>query len=352
VTGPARARHRLTRAAAFPLLLAVVMFALLWLTGNSWFLLLAGAAIGVFGLGATSRAQINDLTVSARHEPRVAVGDELAAVLAVSNKGGRTTSPVSLVLCTEGLADVTVYVGPLWPGESADIPIARTALRRGVVELTRVEMTSSPSLGLVRAHLQREFPEHVTIHPEQRRADEAVRTRRLADDGQGDPVRGPGPDPLGVREWRHGDDHRHVHWRSTARHGRLVVLERGDTPASALRLALVGPDGLADFEAALATAAATCDRAMRSGRSVTVAAWLTDGPTVALVGSRLELLDWWSALAEVALPDPKVFARSATAIFGRGQLVVAGPFAALDSWFPSACEASAPLNLRRLDVDP
>jgi uncharacterized protein (DUF58 family) len=332
--------------------LALLMFTLLWLTGNSWFLLLAGAAIGVFGLGATSRAQINDLTLHARHEPRVAVGDELVGVLAVSNSGSRTTSPVSLVVRTGGLADVTVYVGPLWPGESADVPIARTALLRGVVELTRVEMTSSPSLGLVRARLEREFPEHVTIHPEQRRADEAVRTRRLADDVEGDSVRGPGPDPLGVREWRHGDNYRHVHWRSTARHGRLVVLERGDTPVSALQLAMVGPDGLADFEEALATAAATCDRAMRSGRSVTVAAWLAGGPTVALVGSRLELLDWWSALTQVALPDPRAFARSATAIFGTGELAVAGPLAALDSWFPLARDASVPLTLRRLDVDP
>ena len=349
---PARARHRLTRAAAVPLLLAVLMFALLWLTGNSWFLLLAGAAIGVFGLGATSRAQINELTMSTHHEQRVAVGEELEATFLVSNPGRHTTSPVSLVVHTDGLADVTVYVGPLWPGESASVPIARTALLRGVVELTRVEMTSSPSLGLVRAHLQREFPEHVTIHPEQREADEAVRTRRLADEADGDSVRGPGPDPLGVREWRHGDDHRHVHWRSTARHGRLVVLERGETPASVLRLAMVGPDGLTDFEDALATAAATCDRAMRSGRSVTVAAWLTDGPTVALVGSRLELLDWWSALAEVVLPDARHFARTAIAIFGRGDLVVAGPATVLDSWFPSARDACAPLILRRLEVAP
>jgi uncharacterized protein (DUF58 family) len=352
VSKPSRARHRLTRAAAVPLVLAVLMFALLWLTGNSWFLLLAGAAIGVFGLGATSRAQINDLTLKARHEPRVAVGDELEAVLAVVNAGQRATSPVSVLLHTEGLADVTVYVGPLWPGESAAVPIRRSALRRGVAELTRVEMTSSPSLGLVRASLHREFPEHVTIHPEQREADEKARTRRLAENAEGDAVRGPGSDPLGVREWRHGDDHRHVHWRSTARHGRLVVLERGETPLSELRLALVGPVVAQDFESALATAAATCDGALRSGRLVTVAAWLPGGPAVALVGSRLALLDWWSALGDVVLPDARAFARSATATFGRGDLVVAGPAAALDSWFPSARDACAPVNLRRLEVAP
>jgi uncharacterized protein (DUF58 family) len=350
VTKPAGARHRLTRAAATPLLVAVLLFALLWLTGNSWFLLLAGAAIGVFGLGATSRAQINDLTLSARHEPRVAVGDDLAAVLQVSNDGGRATSPVSLHLQTDGLADVTVYVGPLWPGESADVPFRRAALHRGVVELTRVEMTSSPSLGLVRAHLRRDIAAHITIHPEQREADERARTRRLADDVEGDAVRGPGPDPLGVREWRHGDNHRHVHWRSTARHGRLVVLERGETPVSMLRLVLVGPTAEQDFETALSGAAATCDRALRSGRQVTVAAWLPAGPSLAMVGSRLELLDWWSALTDVVRPDARVFARSAAAVFGRGDLVVAGPAAALDSWFPLARDACAPMSLGRLEV--
>jgi uncharacterized protein (DUF58 family) len=350
VSRPARARHRLTRAAAAPLLLAVLMFALLWLTGDSWFLLLAGAAIGVFGLGATSRAQINELIMSAQHEQRVAVGEELAASFLVSNPGRHTTSPVSLHVHTTGLADVTVYVGSLWPGESASIPTRRQALHRGTAEFMQVEMTSSPSLGLVRARVHRVFAAPVTIHPQRLEAGNAPKTRRQANNSEGNAVRGPGTEPHGVREWRHGDDHRHVHWRSTARHGRLVVLERGETQVSALRLVLVGPTPAEGFETALAQAAATCDVARRSGQHVTVAAWLPGGPAVALVGSRLELLDWWSALDDVVLPDARHFARTAIAVFGRGDLVVAGPATVLDSWFPGARDACSPSRLLRLET--
>jgi uncharacterized protein (DUF58 family) len=350
VSRPARARHRLTRAAAAPALLAVLMFALLWLTGDSWFLLLAGAAIGVFGLGATSRAQINELTVSAEHEQRVAVGEELVATLLVSNPGRHTTSPVSLLVHTTGLADVTVYVGSLWPGESARIPIRRQALYRGTVEFMQVELTSSPSFGLVRAHLHRIFAAPVTIHPERLDAGSAAKTRRQSHNSEGNAVRGPGTEPHGVREWRHGDDHRHVHWRSTARHGRLVVLERGETQVSALRLVLVGPSTTEGFETALAHAAATCDNALRSGQQVTVAAWLPGGAAVAQVGSRIELLDWWSTLDDVVLPDARHFARAAMATFGKGDLVVAGPTTALDTWFPAARAACAPSSLLRLEV--
>lgn len=43
-----------------------------------------------------------------------------------------------------------------------------------------------------------------------------------AESGQ---TRGAGIEPRGVREYRHGDPLRHVHWRSTARTGKVVVKE-------------------------------------------------------------------------------------------------------------------------------
>jgi uncharacterized protein (DUF58 family) len=349
VSKPARARHRPTAAAVVPLLLSALMFGLALLTGNSWFLLLGGAAIGVFGLGTTSRAQINDLTLSWRHEGRVAVGEELAAVLQVRNTGGRCSSAVSMHVRTTGLADVTVYVGSLVPGESAEVATRQLAVHRGVTGSTQVELTSSPSLGFVRAYLHRDVASPLTIHPEQLAVAVDASTRHSSYDAEGNPVRGLGTEPFGLREWRHGDDHRHVHWRSTARHGRLVVLERGETPVSALRLVLVGPSGAPDFERALAEAAAVCDMALRTGQPVTAAAWLPGGAAVARVDSRLELLDWWSALTDVVLPDTRQLGRTIAAVFGSGDVLVAGA-ASLDSWLAGAQAAGAPL--RRLEVRP
>jgi uncharacterized protein (DUF58 family) len=49
---------------------------------------------------------------------------------------------------------------------------------------------------------------------------------------------GAGAEFVGVREYRPGDPRRHVHWRSTARAGRLVVKEFADELQPALTLAL------------------------------------------------------------------------------------------------------------------
>ena len=68
---------------------------------------------------------------------------------------------------------------------------------------------------------------------------------------------GPGLDVRGVREWRPGDATRHVHWRSTARTGRLTVLEHGEPGIGALGVLAVGRAGEPRFEHAVAVAAAT-----------------------------------------------------------------------------------------------
>lgn len=350
--GPARARHRLTWASTLPPLMTLLLAALSWLTSNGWLVLLAGTSGGLFLLAVTGRAQIDDLFLSSQHGPRVRVGEELESVLQVRNGGRRRSSPVSMVLHSDGLQDVTVYVGSLRPGDSARLAMRRPALRRGLAERNTVKIVATLPVGLVRAHLLRSIPSPLTIHPEHRETGRAPLQRLRSDDSDGDAVLGHGLDLLGVREWRYGDGHRHVHWRSTARRGRLVVLDRGSTTNSALRLAMVGPINNREFETALAIAATMCDRVLRSGERISVAAWTPGGPTVAPTASPLALLDWWSALAEVVLPDPQRFAREAKAIFGRGDAFVAGPSDVLDLWYPAARDACGLLTLRRADVAP
>ena len=327
------------------------MFALLRLTGNAWFLLLLGATVGATALALASREVIVGLTLDARYEGRVAVGQSLSYAFRVANGGRRTSTPVTMLLHTDGLADLTVYVGALRSGEHAAFATPRLALQRGVKEHMRVDMFASPSLGLVRAHLVLGYDQHLVIHPQllgvDRRASLAGRAAESAEVA----ARGAGTEPFGIREWQRGDEHRHVHWRSTARHGRLVVLERGETMEPAMRVLLIGPPTADGFEAALSTAAGLCDEDLRAGKSVTGAVWLGAGMALAPTGSRLELLDWWAALGDVEVPDAASFAAAAVAAFGAGELLVAGPPAALDDWLPRAGQACSPLVLRRLAVD-
>ena len=142
------------------------------------------------------------------------------------------------------------------------------------------------------------------MHPAVVAPDRSVSRQRGLEDAI-DPVPGPGLDIAGVREWQHGDDPRRVHWRSTARRGRLIVAERGLGAATALSLAVVGPSEAPDWEDLVALAAATCRAAQLEGRQVTVRAWNGRIASPATHGrSVVALLDWWAELDAVALPWP------------------------------------------------
>jgi uncharacterized protein (DUF58 family) len=349
VTAPGGTRHRPTSRVAVPVVLGAVLANLLWLTGNAWFLLLAGAAVGVLVLGVMSRARLDGLAVELSQPPRVAVGDTLSSRLTVTNTGSRTSSATLLCLHTTGLADLIVSIGELAASDRASITIERLAVRRSMSAESQVHLVAGPSLGLVSSTRALRVPAQVVVHP--RLYDAPLRRAGRQVDGSGSTmVAGPGVEVLGVRDWRSGDDPRRVHWRSTARTGRLTLLERGDLVTPALRLILVGSDQAPGFEEAVSAAASTADAAMRSGQPVTVMGWHVSGPLLAPTSSRWQLLDYWAALQGSVLPDPAAFGSFLAAHLGPGDLLVAGPAEADPGWLAAASRAAPGLTLTRLEA--
>lgn len=146
--------------------------------------------------------------------------------------------------------------------------------RRGAWDRTRVRVEVGDRFGLWRATTDG-VVEHapIVVWPGTAPAgrDEAS---PLADHGDGDDGRpGHGVEPLHVREFRHGDQTRAVHWRSTLRRGELMVREHAIPPRRTT--VLVVRPGLweqADLDAATA---ALCRRARldaAEGGEVVVAA--------------------------------------------------------------------------------
>ena len=343
-------RYRATSRVAVPVVVGAVPLNLLWLTGNAWFLLLSGVCAGVLVMGILWRGRVDDLTVELVHPARVSVGRDLPATLTITNRGDRTSTAATVNLHTAGLAGLAASLGRLDPGEEASVPVLRAATDRAVAHGSVVHLHSRPGLGLLSTERLVHVADHLTVHPRLLDvADVPVTEHRIAGTSAA-VVRGTGHEVLGVREWRSGDDHRRVHWRSTARSGRLTVLERGDATATELRLVLVGPDHEAGFEDVLSAAASVCDRALRSGRLITAVAWHVTGPVLAQTTSRWELLDWWSSVTDTVLPDPAVFGPLALAGFGAGEVLVAAPPETGDGWFAAAGRAGAGLRLRRLEA--
>jgi uncharacterized protein (DUF58 family) len=328
--------------------LALLMLTLLWLTGNAWFLLLAGAVAGALVVAVASRARLDELTIEVVHPPRVAVGDTLHTVLTVTNDGSRTSSECSLSVHTAGVADLVAAVGALRPGDRVSLPVPRLGTTRTVADGTLVQLVARPGLGTIAGTRLVRLPDRVTVHPRLHDLPGPPVAWTGGDGTDDSVVTGQGSEVSGVRQWRAGDDLRRIHWRSTARTGRPTLVERGEPRTTHVQVLLVGSAEYPGFEDAVSVAASACDLALRRGATVTAVAWRLEGPVTAPTGSRWELLDWWSGLADTVFPDPARIASATHGGLAPGEWLVAGPVEVLDEWLAPARRAGARLVLHRM----
>ncbi|MBY0586160.1 DUF58 domain-containing protein [bacterium] len=124
-----------------------------------------------------------------------------------------------------------VRVTEILPGQTAQLPLVRTFVKRGSYRLGVLRLRSDYPLGLVRwqslVPVGAEQP--VIVHPALGKMQPLGRQRLgIQGSGEGKPQTGllEGIDEFrGVRDYRPGDSSRLIHWRSTARRGSLVVRE-------------------------------------------------------------------------------------------------------------------------------
>jgi uncharacterized protein (DUF58 family) len=345
-------QSHLTAAIAGPLVAAAALGALSVLTGSAWLLLLAAAAVGLLAAAWLLRPRLGDLTVAMTGPDRVAVGEPVTHRLRIHNTGSMSSPPLRLTHALRGLEDRNVYVAALPPGGNAEVEITRPALHRGVVAGSRISLHSSAPLGLLAVTRATSYHQPFVVHPAVVAPARSAAQLRGIDDVI-DPVPGPGLDIAGVREWQHGDDPRRVHWRSTARRGRLIVAERGLGAATTLSLVVVGPSEAPDWEELVALAAATCRAAAGDGREVTVRAW--NGATVSPVlhgRSVVALLDWWAELDVVALPWPAALVAAGSGDAQTQGLTVVASAHVRTAWWHELYARAGAVNLAvaRLEV--
>lgn len=343
------ARRPTSRVSALIVVVSVLVY-LLMLTGNPWLLPIIGAAVGVMVAGLLTGARLDGLVVGLALAPCGALGDELDGLLTISNTGRTRSSETTLRVHNSLFEDLTASVGRLDPGDRVTIRVRLPTTARGATQLSCAHLQSSPSLGLLTVARRQPVEAPSVVHPRLHAVTAVPITSALAGDTEGPVVRAPGLEILGPREWRPGDDRGRIHWRSTARTGRPILLERGQVLVPQLRLALVGLDTSPGFEPALALAASVCDRALRAGQTLTVVAWHVTGPVLGASGSPRELMDWWSTVHDTVLPDPAEFAATALAGFGSGNLLVVGPPEMDGDWIGRAARDCAGLTLHRLVV--
>ena len=224
---------------AAALLLAGAGFVL----GHREFIVLGGTALAVLLLAALLVGRLRPMEVH-RTVPldRVSPGDEVEVRLTVARTGaggGRRAHTVAdPVRGPSGTALHAVAVDGT--AETATGVYRIPAQRRGVLELGPAVLLRRDPLGLVEAARTGGGTDRVWIHP--RWSMPQAMPAGAVEDPQG----GQDGGRLGsvafhaLREYVPGDDVRHIHWRSTARHGRLMVRDHVDTTHT--RLTVVADD--------------------------------------------------------------------------------------------------------------
>ena len=122
-------------------------------------------------------------------------------------------------------------VPPIPPGQEVEAQVELRPLRRGVLRFTGVTLARTDPLGLFRALTTVPLPQTVLILPK-RYALPAIALPGFVKYQEGGVALaasvGQSEEYVALRDYRHGDPMRHIHWRSWARVGRPVVKEFED----------------------------------------------------------------------------------------------------------------------------
>lgn len=205
---------------------------------------------------------------------RVAVGERAVGEVLLANPTSRTL-PATLVELPVGAGLASFTAPRLEVGtEHRETFIVPTA-RRGVVTVGPVQSVRGDALGMIRRVQAWTDPQELYIHPATTQLDtsaigfirdvEGVTTQELSSSDVAFHA---------LRDYAPGDDRRNVHWKTTARTGRLMVRQFEETRRAHLLLALdLSPAAWAnedEFETAISCAASLAVSVLRDFRTTTV----------------------------------------------------------------------------------
>jgi hypothetical protein len=206
---------------------------------------------------------------------RVVAGERAFGRLLVTNTGSRRSSPSRLELPVgRGLAEFGIPALPA-AAEHEELFAVPTA-KRAVIVAGPAQSVRGDALGLVRRTVRWSDPVELFVHPA------TVRLRPsaagLVRDLEGEVTKAITNNDLAfhaLRPYEPGDDRRYVHWRTTARTGRLMVRQFNETRRSQLVLLHHAEEaGYAsehEFELGVSVLASIAQQVLRDGTKVRIA---------------------------------------------------------------------------------
>lgn len=264
------------RPAAWVLIFAAIA---LWVSGSvlGWWELTVAAVVVttvlvlcvLFLIGRTAY----DITLDL-NRTRVVVGERAVGALTLANTGNRAILP-SRVLLPVGAGRGVFDIHRLAPGAAAEELFAIPTSRRAVIKVGPVSVVRGDPLGLFERVHRRDQPVDLFVHP--RTVNFDGQSLGFLRDLEGLPATDLSRDDVSfhaLREYQPGDDLRHVHWKSTARTGDVMVRQYEETRRSHFVIGLsTSPADYrddAEFELAISATGSLGLRALRDSQRVEV----------------------------------------------------------------------------------
>ncbi len=229
---PARARtHRRLRGPGWTLLLLAGCTAAAAVhTGNNRLYLVLGGMFALLALELVLGAwNLRNLTAGRRLPPELFAGRRARGAVLLANP--RRILPAASIRIRERGHGARCHAAWLGPGEELTIPMTWRFSLRGHSQLEGLEICSSFPFGLVEHCNLLPRPLSALVYPSAlgQPGGRTVRTlgSHNADDDLHDPRGGGAGDFLGLREYQPGDPIRLIHWRTSARLGRAMIVIRG-----------------------------------------------------------------------------------------------------------------------------
>ncbi|HWL44887.1 MAG TPA: DUF58 domain-containing protein [Ilumatobacter sp.] len=281
---------------------ALVLGVLGWVAGYVWgwreALVLAAAALLLFAVAVAFTLGRVDVEATIVVNPsRVVVGDRAAGELTVTNRRARTVHSLRVELPV-GAAVVPFSISRLKGRASVDELFVVPTHRRAIIPVGPVTTVRGDPLGLMRRVRQWTDVDEIYVHP--RTVLLSTIAAGLIRDLEGQTTPDLSPSDVAfhtLRPYVRGDELRHVHWKSSAKIGELMVRQYNDTRRSHVAVLLsTDTDEFADddeFELGVSCAASVAVQAMRDEQTVDVIVGDQQFPAV----NPTRLLDRFSGIA-------------------------------------------------------
>lgn len=205
---------------------------------------------------------------------RVAVGDNAVGSIAVTNASPRTVLPSALELPV-GAATALFHLPRMKPSEVHEDLFTIPTTRRAVITVGPVRSVRADPLQLLRRQVMWTDATDLYVHPKTTGLDGPA--AGFLKDLEGLPTKELSSADVAfhaLRDYVPGDDRRHIHWKTTARTGKMMVRQFEETRRAHMAVVLsINTDEYEreeDFEMAISAAASLGRQAIQEARELSI----------------------------------------------------------------------------------